>query len=365
MSRLWDEIGYTASIREEYHVPVPDHTTQKLSCWTYADMKREFAKSMEYFAENGFPEQQISLAYECVRLKRYFEKKKNSAQAMTENVMANTIRVIEAFKSESEQTQAPSRREYEEQISAYRSAATHGLILSPEEQSELDHDIEAALKMIQSLEYTKPYDETEDGINLHSDKHFSIHYTKVIKSPPPADSDKRLREKLSDRAYAMLTEYEREKEIVDLDFLENGFLKPNGLELTDGLREFVELYAGREYVWHTPCFLMDYPLSRNWHKGYSVGLFIDWACKSKDGICYIPAMSEFVPPYTGPEIGSDGMIHFYSMEYWEKFPELSPITPEEFFEREARERYRDELLIKRRRELENKYLITEIRTASM
>ncbi len=361
MSKLWSLIGDTVYVREEHRLPVADYTTQKLSHWTYADMKREFARSMEFFTENGFPHECVSLAYECVCLKLYFTKDNRSVAAMTENVMANTIRVIEALKPGGEQ--AVSRREYEEQISAYRSAETHGLILPPEEQSELDRDIETALKMIQSLEYAKQND--DDGIEIHFDKHFTIDYRRVIKSPLPADSDKRLREKLSDRAYEMLTEYEREKDIVDMSFLENEFLKPNGLELTDSLREFVELYAGREYVWHAPCFLMDYPLSRNWYKGYSVDLYITWTCSSKGENYRIPAMSEFVPPYTGPSVGSDGKIHFYGEDYWKNYPELTPLSLEEFFEREARERYKDGLLISRRRELENKYLIFEIRTASM
>lgn len=273
--------------------------------------------------------------------------------------------MIEAFKSGSEQTEAPSRREYEEQISAYRNAETHGLVLSPEEQAELDCDIETALEMIQNLEYPKQDEDDEDGIEINFDKYFGIHYDKVIKAPPPADSDNRMRAKLSNRAFEMLTEYEREDEIVDIDFLENEFLKPNDLELTDELREFAELYAGREYAWHYPSFFMDYPLSLMSYKGYSVDLFVSWSCHSRGVNYFIPAMSEFIPAYTGPEVGSDGKIHFYGVGYYKKYPEFSPLSPEEFFEKEASERYKDQLLIERRRELENKYLIPEIRTASM
>lgn len=365
MSKLWDIVGHTANTRKEHRLHIPDHTTQKLSCWTYADMKREFVRSMEFFAENGFSDECVSLAYNCVCLKLYFSDNQKSVAAMTENVMANTIRVTEAFKAGREQTEAPSRQEYEEQIFAYRSAETHGLTLSPDEQTELDRDIEKALEMIQSLEDPKLDEDDEDGIDIDFDKHFTIRYDKVIKAPPPADSDTRLRAKLSDRAYEMLTEYEREDEIVDLDFLENGFLKPNGLELTDELREFVELYAGREYIWHAPCFFMDYPLSLMWYKGYSVDLFVSWSCHCRGDFYIIPAMSEFIPAYTGPDVGSDGKIHFYGAGYYKKYLEFSPLSPEEFFEMEARERHRDGLLTERRRELENKYLIPEIRTASM
>ena len=364
MSKLWDTVGHTAYTRKEHQLHVPDHRTQRLSCWTYADMKREFARSMELFAEKGFSDERVNLAYNCACLKRYFAMDKKSVAAMTENVMANTIRVIGAFETGSVKMSALSRQEYEKQISAYRSAETRGLTLSPEEYAELKYDIETALKLVQKLEYSKPVSD-DDGVSV-SCKFIERHFKDVKKAPPPADSDKRLRELLSNRAYEMLTEYEREEEIVDIDFLENEYLKPNGLKLTDGLREFAELYAGREYIWHAPCFLMDYPLSRCWYKGYSVDLFLTWTGRIEADNYFIPAMSEFVPPYTGPEIDGNGMIHFYGEGYWLDFPNTAkPLAPEEFFEREARERYKDGLLIERRRELENKYLIPEIRTASM
>lgn len=364
MSKLWDIVGHTAYTCKEHRLLVPDHTTQKLSCWTYADMKREFVRSMEFFTENGFSDECVSLAYDCVCLKLYFTYNSKSVAAMTENVMANTLRVTETFKEGSGQRLFALRRDYEEQISAYRNAETHGLILSDEEQTELDRDIEAAIETLSRFEYSKPVSDDE-GVSF-SCKHIERHFKDVVKTPPPADSDKRLRERLSDRAYKMLTEYEREAEIVDIDFLENEYLKPNGLELTDGLREFAELYAGREYIWRAPCFLMDYPLSRCSYKGYSVDLYLTWTGTITDDNYFIPAMSEFIPPYTGPEIDGSGMIHFYGEGYWLDYPTtVKPLSPEEFFEREARERYKDGLLIERRRELENKYLIPEIRTASM
>lgn len=105
MSKLWDKIKDTAYIRREHSLTVPDHMNQRLSSRTYADMKRKFKRSMEYFTEKSFPEDCVFLAY-----------------------------------------------------------------------------------------------------------------------------------RLSDRAYEMLTEYERENEIVDLDFVENEFPKPNGYALTDKLR---------------------------------------------------------------------------------------------------------------------------------
>ncbi|MDE7231234.1 MAG: hypothetical protein K2N56_12200 [Oscillospiraceae bacterium] len=369
MSKLWNSVCCkTSYYRKENKLPTPDYTTKKLSNWTYADMKREFKISMDLFSENGFSEECVFLAYRCVCLKLCFpDIEKPDISSITENVMANTIHIIEAFKADPNLKEIPTKREYERQISEYRTAATHGLVLSEEESAELSEDIKTALELLQSSGHIdkKEDDDYDEGITLDGYKFPDISVESTLRSPPPADSDERLREKLSERAYEMLTEYEREDEIIDLDFLENEFLKPNSLELTNKLREFVELYDGREYIWHAPRFFIDYPYSLNWYKGYSIGMQLDWGKNIKDGVCYFAVMQENIPPYLGPEIGSDGNIHFYGNDYWKNYPDISPLSPEEFFEREARERYKDQLLLDRRRELENKYLIPEIRTASM
>ena len=63
----------------------------------------------------------------------------------------------------------------------------------------------------------------------------------------------------------------------------------------------------------------------------------------------------------GPHICEDGKIY----NYISGTLELAANSIEEFLEMEAREYLKSKLLLERRRELENKYLIPEIRTASM
>lgn len=371
-NELWQMIQEKSRVDESRFVKVPNSST--LSYWTYADMKREFEKSMSLFSENGFADESAELAHRCVKLALYREDREQCGKIaeMTENIMADTLCILNAKTGNTEtlgklKESDKYHKSYEEHIAAYKKAA-HGAALSRGEQEELLRDIDRALEILRGCDIPKKNDNEE--IELEGCKSFNMNYDgkareRMRSAAPPADADKRIRERLSDRAYALLTEYKRGDKITSIDFLENEYLKPNGLELTDELREFVELYDGRDYAWRAPMFFIDFPMSMSWFKGYSIELELTWTGSVWRGDYYIPTMSENIAPYTGPSVGSDGLLHFWSNGYWYDYPDVNPITPEEFFEREARERFKDELLIKRRCELENKYLIPEIRTASM
>ncbi len=169
MSKLWNSVCVkTSYYREGNKLPIPDYTKEKLSCWTYTDMKREFKKSMEFFSNNGFTEECVSLAYQCVCLKLCFpNREKPDISSMTENVMADTIRMIESFKAGSDLTEVPTKREYEQQISEYLTAETHGLILSEEEAAELSEDIKTTLGLLQNSGYIDKKEDDDEGITLH------------------------------------------------------------------------------------------------------------------------------------------------------------------------------------------------------
>lgn len=342
---------------------VPDCATEKLSYWTYADMKREFQKSMELFSENGFADDCITMAYKCAELSFMYGLmygNRERAYSMTENAMAITIYANEALKSRKSKNIEWLKRQYEEHISAYRSAPTHGLILSAEEQSELDCDIDSVLERLadENSQTNKTQREVLDC--EESDIDFGT-TSRLRVAVPSAESDRKLRERLSERAYAMLTEYEREKKITDINILEQ-ILATHGLKMTDELREFIELYDGRVYAWRHTIFLnIDKPFSCNTFEGFSILLEIEAPIFVSGDKYYINAMDFHVSGDWGPYIGSDGKIYNYCCGELE----LPAKSPEEFFEEEARMYFKDTLLIERRRELENKYLIPEIRTASM
>lgn len=343
---------------------VPDCATEKLSYWTYSDMKREFQKSMELFSENGFAEDCITMAYKCVELSVMYGLmygNRERAYSMTENAMAITIYADKALESRNSKNIEWLKRQYEEHISAYRSAPTHGLILSAEERSELDRDIDSVLER---LAFENPRVDTIQRETLgceESDIDFNT-TARLRVAVPSAESDRKLRERLSERAYEMLTEYERADKIIDADILENQYLAPNGLKMTDELWEFIELYDGRVYAWRHTIFLnMDRPFSCNTFEGFSIFLEIDAPIFVLGDKYYINTMDFHVSGDWGPYIGSDGKIYNYCCGELE----LPAKSPEEFFEEEAKLYYKDSLLIERRRELENKYLILEIRTASM
>lgn len=343
----------------------PDCATEKLSSWTYTDMKREFQSSMETFSENGFVDDCIVMAYKCAALSLmcHMFGDKERAYSMTENAMAITIYANEALKSRKSKDIEWLKRLYKERISEYRNAPTHGLILSAEEQAELDRDIDSVLTR---LDGENPQTDTTRREVLdceESDIDFGTaararHRVAV----PPSESDRKLRERLSERAYKMLTEYERTDKIIDADILESQYLAPYGLKMTDELREFIELYDGRVYAWQdTVFFNMNVPFSCNNFDGFSILPEIEAPIFVSGDKYFINAMDFHVSGDWGPYVGSDGKIY----EYCCGELELPAKSPEEFFEEEAKKYFKDMLLIERRRELENKYLVAKIRTASM
>lgn len=339
---------------------IPDIMTERVSSWTYADMKREFKKSMGIFSENGFEDESAYQACEAVRLSVFRGENREKAYAMTENIMALTILINTALGLSYIHPYLPEN--YERFISEYRSSPTHGLVLSPGEQAELDRDIGSALERLRGYEPEprKPFEPKfanahEIGANGADYKWFEENYI-----DPPADSDARMKARLSDTAYRMMTEFERSK-IISPDKYEKEFLLPNGLKMTDKLRDLIEVYGGRVFAWRKQLlFCMDDRWSQTPLWGYTIG-FSGRRMISRDGVYYIEAMNEHTTQDYGLHIGSNGKVYDCAMGCLY----FKANSMEEFLESEARGYRRDELLLERRRELENKYLIPEIRTASM
>lgn len=348
-------------LRELRLLRIPDIMTEKVSHWTYSDMKREFQKSMVFFTMSDFEAECAYLAYETVELSLFGENRER-VYAMTENIMALTILINTALGVSYIHSYLTDN--YERFISEYRSCPTHGLILSPEEQSELDRDIESALEKLRGYnsEPVEPFEpDFESAREISRDgMGYKWYEENFVYINPPADSDTRMKARLSDTAYRMMTEFER-SEIASPDEYEKNFLLPHGLKMTDKLRDFFEIYSGRIFAWRKRRFFaMDYPSSQTSLWGYSIGCG-GRILTSGDGTYYIEAMREHTTQDYGLHIGSNGKVYGCTMGclYFE-FDSM-----EEFIESEARDYRKDKLLLARRRKLENKYLIPEIRTASM
>lgn len=343
--------------RSQKQLKIPNLMTEQLSRWTYADMKREFAGSAELFADNGFKDECLFLAADCIRLR----PKNGSAYFMTENAMLETI-LANALINSDDPPVNWLKKYYKNKISEYKNAPTHGLILCSAEQAELERDIENISEKIRGLNETaepipKHYETIEwekapfDSFDLEDCDDALYSYV------PPADSDKRMKKRLSNSAYEILTEYEREK-IIDPDILEKKYLLPNGLKLTDKLRGYIELYDGRTIMWLDRKFYMDAVETRV--QGQMLETIIEAPIYVLDGKFYIKIMLEF-GSLCETYIGSDGKIYEEGHDGYE----FAANSIEEFLESQAREYLKSQLLLERRRELENKYLIPEIRTASM
>ncbi len=337
-------------------IAIPDFTTEKMSCWTYSDMKREFAESIDLFAKNGFADEAISLAERCIRLTsvRDFDK----SFAMTENAMLFTIFLGEAYKAKDLRLIHIWKKDFDERIDKWRNAPKHGLTLSAEEQSELDRDINYVREMISSDKSEEPSTEKKwfDPDDMLG---FDDACRSVLKRNCTEQSTEIMRQRLSPEAYSMITEYERQRTFTDPDDFEKKVLLPKNLKMTDKLREFIEIYDGRAFAWRSNYFEMEVPLSYHNFEGFTIS-FGGNICLN-DGKYFISTMNYHYAGDWGPHIDENGKIY----KYWCASLGLTADSIEEFLEQQARERFKDELLLKRRRELENKYLIPEIRTASM
>lgn len=341
------------------HLCIPNTMTEKVSCWTYTDMKREFQESMELFAENGFEDECAGLACDTVWLSVFYGENTTRTYTMTENIMARTILINTYFEI------SPYFAEsYERSVSEYRNSPAHGLVLPPDEQAKLDRDIASALEKPHSRDPEQTKSSKPKFVHAHEISRDGMGYEwyeeNFVYIAPPGDSDSRMKARLSDSAYRMMTEFER-SEIASPDEYEKNFLLPNGLKMTDKLRDFFEIYSGRVFAWRKePDFCMDFPWSQTPLHGYGIGCG-GRILVSDDGTYYIEAMNEHTTQDYGLHIGSNGKVYGCAMGFlYSKADSM-----EEFLESEARDYRKDELLLDRRRELENKYLIPEIRTASM
>lgn len=342
--------------RSAHCIEIPDFTTEKMSYWTYADMKHEFTESMKFFANNGFADEAVSLAESCIRLSTF----QDNALSMTENAMLFMIFLDEAYKANDLRSVHNWKSFFDKQIDVWKSAPKHGLVLSPEEQAELDRDIEHIRETICNDNSEAPPDEKiwfdPDDI-LGRDEACRD----VLKRNCTEESTKIMQQRLSAEAYAMMTEYERKQTFTDPDDYEKKVLLPKGLRMTDKLREFIEIYDKRVFAWQSTQyhFQMDVPFSRSNYDGFSISF--GWNICLNDGKYYISTMNYHYAGDWGPHICEDGKIYYYISGTLE----FAANSIEEFLEYQAREYHKSMLLLERRRELENKYLIPEIRTASM
>lgn len=339
-----------------YSIAIPDVTTEKMSCWTYSDMKREFAESMDLFVKNGFANEAVSLAERCIQLRAARDIDKSFA--MTENAMLFTIILGEAYKANDLRLIHERKNFFNEQIDKWRNAPKHSLTLSAEEQSELDRDIDYVREMISSDKSEEPSTEKR-WFDPDDELGFDDACRTVLKRSCTEQSTEIMRQRLSPEAYAMITEYKRRRTFTDPDDFEKKVLLPKNLKMTDKLREFIEIYDGRAFAWRSAYYFeMDVPFSHHNFDGFWIS-FGGNICLN-DGKYYISTMDYHYAGDWGPHIDENGKIY----KYWCGSLELAADSMEEFLEQQAREYRKDELLLKRRRELENKYLIPEIRTAS-
>lgn len=345
---------------------IPNPDLYPLSNWTYSDMKREYELSVELFKEMGYSDEEcLSTAYRCVTMSIHHH---HFARTLTEMLMARTIDTVYRIKHHLYRNTKWYKDVYIDRlVKEYHDAPAKGFVLSAKEKANFEHDIDFVINHIDAFPVDEriPQSWVEKneplvGIeftNLELGRNLMNEICKHI-DPDPKMRLQKMREALSPAAFALITEYNFGK--TDADLFEQYVLRPLGFKMTEQLRRFLELYDGTVFAYQTHSFGIDYKYSCDNFDGYMVNAE-DYIAVGTDGKYYINTMHELCAGDFGPFIGCDGKIYGYVMGC------LCPMADsmEALLEEHAHKRALEEAFVARRRELDNKYLIPEVRVSSM
>lgn len=347
------------------NIKFPDPDEQPLSHWTYSDMKREYKLSVELFKEKGYSDEECcSTAYRCISMNAFHSRK-----TLTEQVMARTVEAVYRIENGLSTNTKWYKDVYIDRfVNEYRNSPVKGFTQPEQDKAEFERDIDFVISKIEALPIEEPisrsrYDSAKAVHDIEY-KGLDLNYSafekfRTYKDPAPVLRIQKLRELLSPAAFALITEYDFGK--TDIELFEQYILTPLGLQITEPLRRFLELYDGTVFAYHTHRFNeIDCKYSHQNFDGFSVEAY-DYAAIGKDGKYYIRAMHIHYAGDCSIYVGSDGKI------YEEYADVLLPIADsmEEFLEQHAYQKVLADDFLARRVELDNRYLIPEIRVSSM
>lgn len=369
-----DEADLTRNFNAIYHrhvtkgfgfIKFPDPDEHPLSHWTYSDMKREYELSVELFKEKGYSDEECcDTAYRCVTMSAFHSRK-----TLTEQVMARTVDAVYRIEHGLLRNTKWYKDVYIDQlVKEYHKTPAKGFTQPEQDKAEFERDIDYIIRQLEVLPFEGPvsqsrYDTAKavknieyKGLNLNYST-FEKMYTE--KDPDPEPRKQKLRELLSPAAYELITEYDFGK--LNIEMYEHYVLEPLELQMTEPLRRFLELYDRTVFAYHTHRFnSIDCKYSCQNYDGHYVDA-VDYAAIGKDGKYYIRAMHIHYAGDCIIYVGSDGKIY-------EDFAcGLFPIADsmKEFLEQHAYQKALADVFLARRIELDNKYLIPEIRVSSM
>lgn len=345
-------------------IKAPDPDVQPLSYWTYADMKREYELSVEIFRGKGYSDEECgNTAERCITMDIHW---RNFDGYLTERIMARTINLIYMIEHGLFVNTKSNKRVYDRLVKRFREKPAKGFKLSESEKAELERDIDIVFEKFDSA----PVEESKTDLPFSTNALNGIEfvdlgiYNKVFKElytekdPAPDFRIQKMRELLSPSAFELITEYDFGK--LDIELYEQYVLKPLELKMTEPLRRFLELYDGTVFAYQTHAFGIDYKYSHDNFRGFRIEA-IDYIAVGNDGKYYINTMRYHYAGDWGPFVGSNGKIYGFAMGCL--YPTADSM--EELLEEHARKKAPEEAFVARRIELDNKYLIPEVRVSSM
>lgn len=364
LTRNFDAI-YNRHVEKGFgFIKLPNPDEQPLSHWTYSDMKREYKLSVERFKARGYSDEECcSTAYRCTSMNTF-----HSCSRLTEQVMARTVEAVYRIENGLFRNTEWYKDVYIDIfVKEYREAPAKGFTQPEQDKAEFERDIDFVISKIEALPVEERisqsrYDTAKAirnlkyrGLNLDEES-----YEKMRKKDTESELRlQQMRELLSPAAFELITEYDFSK--TDIELFEQYILTPLGLQMTEPLKRFLELYDGTVFAYHTHRVNeIDRKYSRQNFDGFSVTAY-DYVAIGKDGKYYIVAMNIHYAGDCTIYVGSDGKIY---KEYANVLLSIAD-SMEEFLEQHAHIKALADDFLARRIELDNKYLIPEIRASSM
>ena len=352
------EVTDTSRFAKFDNVPFPDPDRRALTTWTYRDIKREVAEFMESLSDLGYKFKECTDF--TIRTFQIAIWNDPLCKQFTENLLVVTAVMRYLADKGSGYLDGDLGEIYNAMLSEWTADHYKGYRLSVEDENELEEDIALLMKKFERV--------TEA---VHNDFKMMIHdflteadpeiwrpnlgHNNQMRYFTPPGYLEAIQGSLSEDAFLLITRFDR-------DYYNPNrykfFLEANGMRMTPEVQRYFDLYDGRSFIYRDASFYINHHCGLNRIKGYTTGKNVGAIVMNN---YYLLILNKLTRPEEGVYIDMYGRIH----EYANGYIRFAANTFEEYLELSARKQARAWLMINKRRELEDKYFIPEIRLLSM
>lgn len=352
------EVTDTSRFAKFDNIPFPDPDRTALTTWSYRDIKTEISEFIDSLSELGYKLKEcVDFALRTFQLAIWND---TSCRQFTENLLVVTAAMRYLAQRGTGYLDGDLRDIYNAMIEEWTAGHYLGYRLSVDDESELEEDIAFLMKKFERI---------TDAV--HNDFKMMIHdflteadpeiwcpalgHNNLMRDFTPPGYLEAIQGSLSQDAFVLITRFER-------NFYNPNrykfFLEANGMRITPEVQRYFDLYDGREFIYRDASFYINHHCGLNKILGYTTSRNIGAVVMNN---YYLLILSKLTRPDEGVYIDMYGRIH----EYANGFIRFAANTFEEYLELNARKQQRAWLMINKRRELEDKYFLPEIRLLSM